>query len=752
MFRSPPAPSARTSTPWPRLLTLAALLAGFGLRLYQLGGESFWYDETVSVHLARLPLPAMLAHTAGDIHPPLYYALLHVWQALAAPSLAHGLEFLFAFPSLFFGVLCLPLLYAIGRRLFGADTGRAALWLGAFAPFLIWYSQEVRMYTLGAFLGLLCFWALLPFWGLGQGKAPSSAGESPGAAQRRRWTWLVVYVLAAVAGLYTLYYFLFLLVALNLVALLALLLGEVPAPTGARADQRASRRRLGLAWLGAQLAVGILWLPWLPIFWRQATDPPVPPWRTPWESFGAFLGSLGETLAALIVGQTPPSGQTWPWALVTVLLLAGLGVLAVMRAGRRTTGSARRQLVLALAAVLLAVFVPIAILYAATLLGPPIYHVRYLALYAPLFLLAPAWVVVNATRLRTRLGAALWIALLVSSAAALLAFWTNPLYRADDHRGAVAALAQRWRPGDAVLANAGWIHPILTTYWPGGAGEKAAAAAGADSLPPPLQPPVRIADYAQNANAHPLDAPLVVRSGSVDGPPALGWGDPASDFFAISREDTTAALDALAQHARRIWHYRLYDTVSDPGGAIRTWLATNTLTVTETPIPGRDYGQVQLFTTPLGAPIPAANRTGAMTGSAPLATFGGAVELLAAHAPPTVTAGSYLYADLLWHALPSLAALPADLSLSLRLYDAGGQLAAQADGPLHDLPTRAWDPALVYPQAAALPVPAQAPPGQYTLAAVVYRQDNAAALPVDATGEQMWKIVSVEVAARSSAD
>ena len=49
--------------------TLVLLLA-FGLRLVQLGAGSIWYDESVSIYLAGLDLPAMVAHTAGDIHPP----------------------------------------------------------------------------------------------------------------------------------------------------------------------------------------------------------------------------------------------------------------------------------------------------------------------------------------------------------------------------------------------------------------------------------------------------------------------------------------------------------------------------------------------------------------------------------------------------------------------------------------------------------------------------------------------------------
>jgi hypothetical protein len=145
-----------------------------------------------------------------------------------------------------------------------------------------------------------------------------------------------------------------------------------------------------------------------------------------------------------------------------------------------------------------------------------------------------------------------------------------------------------------------------------------------------------------------------------------------------------------------------------------------------------------------------------VTDAAPLATFGTAVELAAAGAPPTATAGSYLYVDLLWQGLPSLAALPADLSLSLRLYAANGQAVAQADAPLHDLPTRTWDATLLYPQVAALPVPADTAPGPYTLSLVVYRQDNAEALPVAGEGSNgedvgIWALGTVDIAPKFTA-
>ena len=124
------------------------LLGAFGLRLVQLGAGSLWYDETVSAYLAGLDLPAMIAHTAGDIHPPLYYALLHFWTLPPAQRIRAALL------SLFFGLLSSPSPNAItsGWR---ERAGWLAALLAAISPFNVWYSQEVRMYTLGSFLALL---------------------------------------------------------------------------------------------------------------------------------------------------------------------------------------------------------------------------------------------------------------------------------------------------------------------------------------------------------------------------------------------------------------------------------------------------------------------------------------------------------------------------------------------------------------------------------------------------------------------
>ena len=269
-------------------------------------------------------------------------------------------------------------------------------------------------------------------------------------------------------------------------------------------------------------------------------------------------------------------------------------------------------------------------------------------------------------------------------------------------------------PGDVILANAGWVYPILDTYWP-----QELAGAG-DALPPPLPAPVRIIDYTQTALSESDSLPFLVRSGSVDGAASLGWGSPASDFFAVSTAATEEALAALAQRHPRLWHYRLYDTVSDPQGVIRAWLDQHATLVQEQTIPGRDFGALQLFALqPLTAEPPEYS-TAPDNALPDDVAFDGTLTLLSHTAPVSVSAGSYLYTDLFWQIDQNTAHPPANLSLSLRLYDSSGQLAAQRDGPA--LPPGApLQTATVVRQPLALPVAADTQPGNYALELVVYR-------------------------------
>lgn len=703
-----------------RLLTLLAICVGFTLRLYHLGAESLWYDETVSVALAQKSIPALIRHTAGDIHPPGYYLLLHGWQALTHPTPAFGLEFLYAWPSVWCGIIAMALLFALGRKLLNGQVALLALWLAAVNPYHIWYSQEVRMYTLGAMLGLCCLWALLQWW--------QAAGKSS------RQGWLLVYIGAGAAGLYTLYYFLFVLVALNGIALW-LWVRQRPRTT----------RTLG-KWVLSQGALLLLWLPWLPIFWRQMTDPPVPPWRTPWTTGSQFISAMAESASALLSGQSAPAPLSWVWLLMlgSMVLLALSGYTNRYIPNEISSADEQPHSLQHIGRLIFLayLFVPIAMITLLTLAGTPLYHVRYLFTYAPPVLLLLAMALLALKSWQRFLGNFALIIVLGVNGWSLAQFWFAPSFRTDDHRSAVAQVATAWRPGDAILVNAGWVYTALTTYWP-------TELVGVDAAtPPPLHQLIRLADDQirwspeTKAATASLTTPLAVRTGSVDGAPALGWGDQASDFFAMSRTATTDALDTLAQQVNRLWHYRLYDTVNDPQGVIRSWLETHNTLVTETPIPGRDYLRIQLYQNKQ-APTAAVAWTALPL---PLAHFTGDLTLQqVAVSTPTVTAGAYFYPQLTWQPPAARALLPAMLSFSLRLYTEDGHLLAQADETPQQ-PVTAWSTPYVY--TLALPIPIATPPGAYPLMLVVYDQQSGVPLTLQGqeTPEQALPLGMLQVA------
>ncbi|HFQ94067.1 MAG TPA: hypothetical protein ENK32_08665 [Anaerolineae bacterium] len=197
---------------WWRVLAAAALLMGFGLRFHLLDAQSFWNDEGNSARLSERSLELIIEGTASDIHPPLYYLLLHGWRAVAGDS-----EFALRAFSAFAGALIIPVVMALGLLLGGERPYPAALIAGlvtAVSPPLIYYSQETRMYALLGLLAVLSTLFLAKFLVVSFQFSVFS-GQAVG--------WGVAYVLCAAAGLYTHYFFPAILLAQNLVFLGVLL-------------------------------------------------------------------------------------------------------------------------------------------------------------------------------------------------------------------------------------------------------------------------------------------------------------------------------------------------------------------------------------------------------------------------------------------------------------------------------------------------------------------------------------------------
>ena len=688
-----------------RLLVAVLTMGALALRLIHLGRDSLWYDETVSVYLAGKTAAELIAHTARDIHPPLYYLLLRGWLLLAgypsgqADPTGFRLEFMAAFLSLFFGVLLVPLTWQLARRLRLNDlTASLAALLIAVSPFGVWYSQEVRMYTLGASLGVVVLLATIPFL---------RASSSPARLRRAG----VIYAAAAAAGMATLYYFAFLLVSLNALVVAALATKE----TGVLRKSPVSRslRQRALLWLAAQAGALLLFLPWLPTAWRQATDPPVPPWR----AAPRLLDVLIESWTAFTLGQSADPARFWPLLLLAVALV----VIGIVASRRARSGISHYPLTIHPSTILLVAALGPLLLILLASLWTPLYHVRYLFTYSPAWSVLLAMGLATLWRWRTPIGR--WLAglalaaLLLGSALSLRSLWTDPAFAADDHRAAVRELAQRWRPGDVILANAGYTYPALLAYWPG-----------------PVAWHGRLTDYTQDiaAQAAEKSGPVILQTGHVDGDAGLGWGDPRSDFYALPQDAMQAALARLAVQTDRLWHYRIYDTVNDPQGAIRAELDAGWTLFDDRVYSGESNLRIQGWQ----------GLRQALSSYLPpdAATFDGWLALgLAPDAiPATVEAGAHLDVPrALWRRDQAQPGRPA--ALSLRLVDDDGQVWAASDEPLGgnqlDL-TGARE--LVQPL--RLAIPAGTAPGLYDLVLVVYDPQTGqplnAALPSGDAGSQ----------------
>jgi mannosyltransferase len=136
---------------------LAALtIVGAALRLHLLSARSLWVDEAASVHFASVPWWPFLRLLAGyQGNMTLYYFLLRAWIHLGDS------EFVVRGLSVLFGVLTIPVMYALGARLFDRATGLAAAALLTVHSFHVQWSQEARGYSLLLLLLVLATYALV---------------------------------------------------------------------------------------------------------------------------------------------------------------------------------------------------------------------------------------------------------------------------------------------------------------------------------------------------------------------------------------------------------------------------------------------------------------------------------------------------------------------------------------------------------------------------------------------------------------
>jgi len=684
-------------------MLLAILLLASFLRFYRLDAQSFWNDEGNSARIAERPVDLILEGAEGDIHPPGYYLLLHAWRAAVGHS-----EFALRSLSVVAGLALVLFTYTLGRHLFDNTTGLIAASLAALSPFAIYYSQEARMYALLAALSAASTYLLVaqirksanpqsaipnpqspipnPQSAI---RSPQSTIHNPQSAIRNPQSAIpnpqspipnpqspisilhsLPYILTAAAGLYTHYAFPFVLLVHNVIFGLWWL---------AVARRSAQRWRWLAWWAGAQVAVIVLYLPWLPVALKSVTG---------WSSAGrayALGSALLDVWHVLTVGITLPLKESTLALVATgALLLVGFWPrLPIQKNGR--TGLVGW---LAVASMALYLLLPIALLLAFDLYKEswlkflvvvlPPFHVlvahgvenlahsvirdwrlgigkrRISNLHPPFSILHSAFCILTTTLLA--------ITILPS----LRNLYFNPAYARDDYRQIAADVAAIVRSDDAIVLNAPNQWEVFTYYYP-----------DQDVYPAPYRPePDEVEAFL---------SPLLERYGRLF---VLYWGD----------------------------------AESDPRRLVETWLATHTY-----PASDRWYGRVRLATYGV-APLPGEP---AVTLDA---RFGEGIHLRGyALAGERFAPGDVLPVTLFWEAQAPIAE---PFKVTVQLLDGAGQLVAQRDAqPGAGLrPTTTWQQGQVLADRYGVPLPADLAPGRYTLIVGVYHIATGERLPVTLDG------------------
>ncbi|MCQ6961811.1 ArnT family glycosyltransferase [Methanolobus chelungpuianus] len=135
------------------IILLLILSFGLFLRIYDLGHESFWFDETIS----SIAAISMIENGIPVFPSGLFYsrAILNTFFIAVSFSFLGVSEFAGRLPSVILGTLTILLVYYMGSRWGNKRVGLLAAILVAFSVWEIAWSRQARMYQQLQFFYLL---------------------------------------------------------------------------------------------------------------------------------------------------------------------------------------------------------------------------------------------------------------------------------------------------------------------------------------------------------------------------------------------------------------------------------------------------------------------------------------------------------------------------------------------------------------------------------------------------------------------
>lgn len=393
--------------------------------------RGIWLDEATSITQAQMPLGDLLhSLRTTDVHPPLHHLILWVLAHVAGTG-----ELVMRAPSIAAGTALVPVLYALGRELYDERAGLLAAALGVFAPFLVWYSQEARMY------GLFMLFASLAM--LGQLRALRRNA-------RRDWA---LYGVSTILLAWTQYF-----------AILFTLTQQAVFLVAAWRTRQAGRpvKPLARHWLATSAVIALALLPLASFAADQFASNQASgrgfnaPQQAGHVDAGHALPGVYSALTNVLWAIIGYHSNAVMAALTALWPLVMLG--ALMMLGRRSQARSRYVLACALAPA----FAMLVIGFA----KPFLFEVRYFAATAPLLLVLLARAATGWSRrgVATLAVSAVLVGGMGVAAADQQLNGSNP--RVYDFEGAVGEVAREARPGDVLVYEPAFLTDVIRYYGP----------------------------------------------------------------------------------------------------------------------------------------------------------------------------------------------------------------------------------------------------------------------------------------------
>ncbi len=177
--------------------------------------SNIWFDESYSVAIANHSFSEIWQITGNDVHPPLYYWMLHVLQLIFGSNIII---------YRLFSVLAIVIVGILGfthiRKDFGEKVGLLFSLLTFFLPVMNTYSQEIRMYSWAClFVTLMCIYAYRLYKNIKEKKENFSEEETK-KFNKNQLKNLIIFGIFSVFSMYTHYYSLMAAFLVNLALLI----------------------------------------------------------------------------------------------------------------------------------------------------------------------------------------------------------------------------------------------------------------------------------------------------------------------------------------------------------------------------------------------------------------------------------------------------------------------------------------------------------------------------------------------------